>query len=294
MIAQLNTLERRLIETHRPAELIKPLWEIQMFLGIALHARNGVGDKVAQVERFELAVALDGKRRPPEDIFGPRISAAFVAAFDAASQKKSQTVALRVEPSDAFVSIDGQPWRPASEAVTAKRGFHVVSVAAPGYTSHTSVVRVGEPLSVILERNTSTAIESIASSWLEGLAPSGDSGVAALRAVMASVAADRVVVVERAETSYRARVLDSKALHPESIAPTAALAAEAAIAALEPAAVDISVPVGPIERPSPPIYKRWWFWTGVAAVAVASGVTVVLLTDRTERLEIVAQPLLRF
>lgn len=53
-------------------------------------------------------------------------------------------------------------------------------------------------------------------------------------------------------------------------------------AASTPMAADLLVarPAPPESAPSRPIYKRWWFWTGLVAVAAGSVVAVVLLTQQ--------------
>ena len=37
-------------------------------------------------------------------------------------------------------------------------------------------------------------------------------------------------------------------------------------------------PPPPEETESAPIYKRWWFWTGIAVVAIGAGAGAYLLT----------------
>ena len=41
---------------------------------------------------------------------------------------------------------------------------------------------------------------------------------------------------------------------------------------------------GKDDRKSSPVYKKWWFWTGVAAVAIAGGATAYFVTPRDSTL----------
>ena len=63
-------------------------------------------------------------------------------------------------------------------------------------------------------------------------------------------------------------------------APATATATTTTTATTTPAGVDLSAALpAPVE--SPPIYKTWWFWTGVGAVVVAGTVTAILLAHRS-------------
>jgi hypothetical protein len=48
-------------------------------------------------------------------------------------------------------------------------------------------------------------------------------------------------------------------------------------AAIRPARLDLTASQPRDEDVSPPIYRTWWFWTGVGAVVVAGTVTAILL-----------------
>jgi hypothetical protein len=45
--------------------------------------------------------------------------------------------------------------------------------------------------------------------------------------------------------------------------------------------LDLTAQPGPAPSESPPIYKKWWFWTGVGAVVVAGTVTAIVLANRS-------------
>lgn len=75
-----------------------------------------------------------------------------------------------------------------------------------------------------------------------------------------------------------------EANRPPPTAPPPVAAAPAAPPAPLPSSLSVSPPAQPesvlvatpattpAEAPSAPVYKRWWFWAGIAAVAVAGGV----------------------
>ena len=51
--------------------------------------------------------------------------------------------------------------------------------------------------------------------------------------------------------------------------------------ASEPAGVDLSSsPSATAEDPRTPVYRTWWFWTGVGAVVVGGAITAVILATR--------------
>jgi len=62
--------------------------------------------------------------------------------------------------------------------------------------------------------------------------------------------------------------------------PVAAVPPSAAVAtSTDPLGISQSAPPEPPE--SPPVYKRWWFWTGVGAVIAGGVVTGVLLSKKS-------------
>jgi hypothetical protein len=66
--------------------------------------------------------------------------------------------------------------------------------------------------------------------------------------------------------------------------PTAATpeSATATVPAPAPApGLDLAAEQPPAPSESPPIYKTWWFWTGVGAVVVAGTVTAIVLANRS-------------
>ena len=67
-----------------------------------------------------------------------------------------------------------------------------------------------------------------------------------------------------------------------SAAPPTSGAAQFAPVALAPDSLNISQSGPPLEpQESPPVYKRWWFWTGIGAVVVGGVVTGMLLSKKS-------------
>lgn len=84
-------------------------------------------------------------------------------------------------------------------------------------------------------------------------------------------------------------VLQFSAVAPaqaEATAPTPATLAEAAppVAAQNDEALRLtSTPASEDAQASRPLYKKWWFWTGVGAAVVAGAVTAFVLTRSSEK-----------
>jgi hypothetical protein len=49
-------------------------------------------------------------------------------------------------------------------------------------------------------------------------------------------------------------------------------------AAVQPAGLDLSASPPRNDLASPPVYRTWWFWTGVGAVVVAGAVSAILIS----------------
>ena len=64
-----------------------------------------------------------------------------------------------------------------------------------------------------------------------------------------------------------------------SVMPATAAPPEAVATAPDPLGVSQSAPP-PEPQASPPVYKRWWFWTGVGALVAGGVVTGVLVLSR--------------
>jgi hypothetical protein len=60
---------------------------------------------------------------------------------------------------------------------------------------------------------------------------------------------------------------------PAAVASTPPVA-PAPLPAAQPNAFDLNASAAP-PNPSPPIYRRWWFWTGVGAVVVVGAVAII-------------------
>ena len=65
-------------------------------------------------------------------------------------------------------------------------------------------------------------------------------------------------------------------------APAAAAIPPSAAVAIAPAPLGIQQSAPPPQpQESPPVYKRWWFWTGIGAVVAGGVVTGVLLSKKS-------------
>ena len=67
---------------------------------------------------------------------------------------------------------------------------------------------------------------------------------------------------------------------PAAPVPAAAAIPPSAAVATTPAPLGITQP-SPEPQESPPVYKRWWFWTGIGAVVVGGAVTGILLSKKS-------------
>jgi hypothetical protein len=72
----------------------------------------------------------------------------------------------------------------------------------------------------------------------------------------------------------------SPVLAPAAARPLPASAAPAPATAEAPPSLQVKQPAAtPAPKESPPVYKRWWFWSGVGVVVAGAVVTTVLLTS---------------
>jgi tetratricopeptide (TPR) repeat protein len=94
----------------------------------------------------------------------------------------------------------------------------------------------------------------------------------------------RIRDIETGHSSDPESSAKTDASTPSGVSPAVALPVPAAVIPApqvsQPAGVDLSVPASTGEPPaSKPIYRKWWFWTGVGAVVVAGAVTAAVLAS---------------
>ena len=70
------------------------------------------------------------------------------------------------------------------------------------------------------------------------------------------------------------------AILPASAIPPAAAVSQSAATTPDPLGLSQSAPP-PEPQESPPVYKRWWFWTGIGAVVAGGVVTGVLVSKKS-------------
>ena len=271
MVARLTSLETESVPILSRPEHVGVLWEIEFQLGLAYQARAGNGDSTRARERFELALALDAERRPLKDLYGPGVVTAFADAVAAHAAKTPRPVALDVAPGDARVSIDGVAVVDSSRPRNLRAGVHVVRGSAPGYESYAALVAVGADGDLRIALVAAPNRDADAT-------PDTASGQAAIRASASRAGAAAVVFVQKnpATGLVRIQVVTADAVSArvstvgqglELLAPDGTLRVEQSVDPLVPR------PPG-----ATPVYKKWWFWTAIGAVAI-SAVAVGLATS---------------
>jgi hypothetical protein len=259
MLVALAGLEGDHLDVLSMSEHIAALWDVEFQLGLAYHARRADGDAARARERFALALAIDGNRRPEKDLYGPRVAAAFADAVAARDAETPRPVRVVPAPADALVVVDGVPVVDRTRPRSLRTGWHVVRAVAPGYDALASLVRVtGGELALPLP----AAADGIGAAEPT---PATDSGLRALRAIAGAAGAAIVVHVERGGGSVRAIVVTRDAVSEPISAVVAALARIAPDGSLRAGG-----PLPPPPPPKPSIWSRWWFWTGVGAIAVGA------------------------
>ena len=279
MITRLTALETEAIGVLARPEHTGVLWEVEFQLGLAYQARGADGDAERARARFELAQSLDAERRPLKDLYGPTVATAFAEAVAARAGKTPRPIAIRASPPDARVAIDGVPVVDAARPRSLRLGLHAVRASAPGYRTHAAIATVGDGAKLVVGLRPAAGEDA-------GATPDTVSGLRAIRAIAAEAGAAAVVFVDRDATSGATRVRVVTA--HEVSAPVAGVAD--ALALLSPDATLRDEPeVGPIggpAEPATPIYKKWWFWTALGAVAITAAAVSVAGSDEPGRIRV--------
>ncbi len=258
------------------------LWELEFRRGLGHGARGGPTDDVDAQARYELALALDPDRRPLGELYGPDVTARFLDAVHARSERMARPVALRVQPADARVEIDCRP-HPTSEP-SLRPGLHAVRVRAPGFAPWSAVVdlRDRDALDVTL---TALPSDDAPARRLGLSTPSdavSDDSASAYRAVLSvahALGADAVLVVSAGVDTTRARVWGRDGMGAAVERGSWPATVEAAMGLLEhdgrlaSVAPDVAGGDGGPGRGGStpgrkPVLRTWWFWTLVGSVAV--------------------------
>ncbi|MBL4684037.1 MAG: hypothetical protein JKY37_05570, partial [Nannocystaceae bacterium] len=312
MLAELSTLQRDALGILSRPEGCGTLWELEFRRGLGHGARKGEDDTRARTEHFAAAFILDATRRPLGDLYGPDVSAAFLAAVEAASARPARPTTITVSPPDARVTVDCRVVD-ATAAVPLVPGRHTVLVEAPGFQPHaeTLLLSAGDPVAVTLAADeTLDPLQRLAQTWSDpSLSPAGIASRTAIANVAAAQGAVQWIVLVPTEQGTRASLWREGGRR--SVLEMANEEA-AALGVLEPrrrpAGGALAQTVGPTNpavtgsRPSgadargettrKPLVRRWWFWTALLGGAAAAGLGLGfgLRRDPTpKRLEVIVR-----
>jgi len=253
------------------------LWELEFQFGLAELSR---GNTAGAQRRFAFALELDEQRAPKRELYGPAVVRAFTEAADARTGVPPRPVAIRVTPRDARVVVDGLPVVDNALPRGVRPGLHVAIASAPGYLPRAVLVQLAanQPIELVLEPATGTAVERIGPSWFDGtLDPGTESGRRAIvdAAVEAGGSGALVIDLDRTRNEATARLLLAGDTSPVERRPTASAAAAAVLARLSGPAGHVRIDNGHARHSS--VLRSWWLWTAVGVVAAAS-VGVVFAT----------------
>jgi tetratricopeptide (TPR) repeat protein len=92
---------------------------------------------------------------------------------------------------------------------------------------------------------------------------------------------DKAVVDRWIEEMEKVRAQNTATPAPVPVPLPVAATPEPATAPVPAPSLDLAAQQPPAPSESPPIYKTWWFWTGVGAVVVAGTVTAIVLANRS-------------
>ncbi|MEM6997157.1 MAG: hypothetical protein AAF721_42020 [Myxococcota bacterium] len=283
MLSELATQESDALSVLADGGSCQTLWKLEFRAGLGRGARKGPGDAEAQTEHFVMAFSMRPSERPLADLYGPDVSAAFLAAIDNANARATRPTPITVEPEDAQVLVDCRVVDRTTE-VALRPGRHAVVVRAPGYIAHAEIVTLaaGDPLTIELTPDpTSDPVARLVRTWPRDVLPDGPSSRSLIAAIAAELGASEWVTLAETEAGVRASLWRQGRRFGMVERGTAA---DAAVAVLRPPAPRPSVGraprkdpvvVGPVEPRTDGTRKRlvtrWWFWTAIAAGAVATG-----------------------
>jgi hypothetical protein len=297
MLARLGAIERDALVTLGQPAHATTLWELQFWWGLGHLVRRGPEDAARSRDRFELALAIDADRRPPRDLFGPDVAAAFTSAADARSRKTPRPITFAVSPPDAAIIVDGVPVVDPARPRSVRRGWHVVRASAIGHVSEARVIRIDDErrVEMTLTAAAGDAVDRIGAAWADGLLRADSASMrAAVRALAAQLGAAVALIIaddpQRGEVV--AQLVTTTDAGPLLRRRAAAAAAAAVLAHLRPDGT-LAEPSLPTDREpaapgrKPGLLSRWWFWAGVGAVAVATLAVGLAASDEPDRLRVV-------
>jgi len=281
MIDATEELERGAIGLLADGDHRDPLWQLAFQRGLAYLMRAGKGDAARATERFLLALAVAPDRRPPADVYGPSITAAFRDAVAERDRRAPHPVALADAPPDAKVVIDGVVVLDVARPVELRDGLHAVSVRAPGRVAAAWIADVdGATLSVsLVADHDATPAAELGPAWAAGaLSADAPSTAAALVRIADEQGATAVLLFDTAAAGFRARVVTASGAGDWQAGDTPAAAVDAALAGLGPRVVDRGA--------GRPLWKRHWVWFTAGAVVIAAVATAVVLSSGVDEMRV--------
>lgn len=291
-------LERVLAFLDDPDELVRA-----QFLLAAAHAVLGQDKQAAKVFRRlaswrpDYALAKSGARLP--DKHSAAVSKAWREAADALAGKKTGSLRLESEPSGAMAFVDGRFVGFTPTTVEDLRpGAHYITYRIPGFypvTSAAEVTRKTRKVSATMEpAERADQVDNLARAVAVALdSTEGPRALLDLRDLLGVDHAIfvRVPSIDDEQGRYLAAVFETSTRR--RLALVEAPASDDIEALFHELARSLYANIAPDsglahldDRPrrgrkaKKPIYKRWWFWTGIAATAAAGvGVPLYLMRD---------------
>jgi hypothetical protein len=263
------------------------LWEVQFRLGLAYQFRGNEGDRERMQARYLFALALDGERRPPREVYGPDVLAAFLAAVDARTGLVAQPLQLGARPRDAELYVDCRA--AASGRIELVEGLHVVYASAPGRVAHAMFADTHDMSAIELNLAPHPDDDPIvrfgATSDNGKIDPKSASARRSLVAATTRSGAEVTVLAWRSEGRAAARALVGKADGPVIVRDAFDAAVAAVLAGIDDDGKLRATPAVVKDRPADtepkkrrPVARTWWFWTIIGTVVVGSVALAVGLT----------------
>lgn len=287
MVETLDDAEPEALALSRPGRC-DGLWALQFQRGLAHATRGRDDDADGARARYALALELDPERRPLHTVFGPDVTAGFLAAVEERGRRVPRVLPVRVQPPDARVEVDCRRVE-ASEA-SLRPGLHAVRVSAPGHRPWSAVIdsterRAIEVTLVALPTDDDPALRIAVSTDDDAVDDGSSSARAAVLSLARSEGAAVVMVVGPAPDGWRVRPWGRDAIGAPVERAQLSTALEAALRLVDdeghlvvPAPVaggDVALADPASEPARRPVVRTWWFWTLVGTV-VATGAAVGL------------------
>lgn len=286
----INEDEKRLLG-HGGADVATSLSLLYGWRGLIAGAQ-GKNDEEA-LRYFRAALRLNPAWQVDKRLPSPTVKQLIAKAHHEADQ--TGLLKITTDPSDAQVSIDGNPQRGSTEKVKLTVGLHLVQVLADGKKTHAEMVDIDDVKVSHIDAtlDPETELDKAAKLVDENAAtPPGTARLERARAFKKLTSANRFLMIEgNDDTRVRARLYDvaakavSKPLSIDGNAASALIAGQVKTA-LGPGTGDSVVVVGggsgddsggPTEHPR--WYNRWYVWAG-AAVLLGGVVITYELSSR--------------